>query len=360
MPMNEAPGTQKKIEADFATRLDIRWVIVCLLVFTLLTSRSGIASDDSRTEKWYVSFEVAQKRAKSQNVPMVLHFYAHWCGPCRVMESEVLNSSDVQSALGAGIIGVKIDSDARRDLVSRFGVSSLPTDVIVTSDGKILSKDIGSPGRMAYVARLSRFRAPSSAPVQAPKETHLARVPRVSENPVRSGNSVDPGNSGSPAVSGAQTGVPVAAPGSNAVSGSSVSPVKIHVVTTQTLQQESEKQIGLRGFSPVSLTESEEWKTGDTQFQYEFEGVCYLLASSEELERFKASPERFVPALNGCDPVSLVNEQTAHVGNLELGVTYRSKVYFFSTKRTRDEFLKNPEKFSGAVNISVAQSETAG
>jgi len=359
MLTNEAPGTQKRIETGFATRFNARLVIAGLLAFTLLSSRSGIADDKSRTEKWQASFEAAEKLAKSQNVPMVLHFYAHWCGPCRTMESQVLNSVEVQAVLGAGIVGVKINSDERRDLVGRFGVSSLPTDVIVTSDGKILSKDVGSPGRIGYVARLSRFRAPARAPVQAPEDTHRSRVARVSENPVRSGNSVDSGNSGRPAVNVAQTENPVAAPRLNPVSRSNASPAKVDVVTTQALQRESEKQIGLQGFSPVSLTESEEWKIGDAQFQYEFQGVCYRLASAAELDRFKASPERFVPALNGCDPVSLVNDQTAQVGNIELGVTYHSKVYFFSTKETRDEFLQNPERFSGTDNIHVAQSETA-
>ena len=358
--------------------------MACLFALTLLTGNWANAGNDGNSGGWQSNFESAEALAKAQNVPMVVHFHAHWCGPCRVMETEVLSSADVNAALGVGIIGVKINSDERKDLVSRFGITALPTDVIVSPDGRILSKDVGSPGKSGYIARLLRFTAPASRSTDN-RDTQVAQAADTSGNP---GARV--------ASQSTNSEVPVAAadrtaekPSPDSVSVDRTNDIELAAATsvdsndkvvshsvassesptlsdtaekamTQALRRELDKQIGLHGFSPVSLTESEQWKTGATQFKYEFQGVCYLLTSADELNRFKASPDRFIPALHGCDPVSLMNDQIVQAGHIELGVTYRSKVYFFFSKQTRDEFLSNPEKFSRTNKLTFLQQETEG
>ncbi len=358
--------------------------MACLFALTLLTANWANAGSDGNSGGWQSDFESAEALAKAQNVPMVVHFHAHWCGPCRVMETEVLSSADVNSALGAGIIGVKINSDDRKDLVSRFGISALPTDVIVSPDGRILSKDVGSPGKSGYIARLFRFSAPAKRST-GNRDTQVAQAAGTSGTPdvrvaSRSRKSeVLVAATDRTAEKSSLDSVPVDRTKdielAGATSGDSNDKVVGHSVAssesptlpdtaekamTQALRRESDKQIGLHGFSPVSLTESEQWKTGAPQFKYEFQGVCYLLTSAEELDRFKASPDRFIPALHGCDPVSLVNDKIVQAGHIELGVTYRSRVYFFFSKQTRDKFLSNPEKFSRTNKLTFLQQETEG
>jgi YHS domain-containing protein len=274
------------------------------------------------------------------------------------MESEVLNTPEVHAVLGSGIVGVKVNSDERRDLVSRFGISSLPTDVIVSPDGKILSKDVGSPGRSGYVARLGRFRVPSDSPV-GKSSSIVAQAPGNStKNPVSAASpetvtadSVAVGNRTEAQGVLDKTVVPVDRAAETVIAN----PV---VTMTKTVRSESDKRIGLNGYSPVSLTETESWKTGEARFNCEFQGICYLLSSAEELERFKASPDKFIPALHGFDPVSLVKDQIFESGHLELGVTYQSKVYFFSSRGTRDEFLRNPEKFARSQTLALFSVQT--
>jgi len=355
-----------------------------LLAIAMLTVNGANAGNGDNPGGWQSDFESAEALAKAQKVPMVVHFYAHWCGPCRVMESEVLSSADVHSALGAGIIGVKINSDDRKDLVSRFGISALPTDVIVSPDGRILSKDVGSPGKSGYVARLGRFSAPASRST-GNRDSKVAQAAGTSSNPSvpvvsqSNGSEVPVAAANHTAEKSSRDSVPVdrrkdielaaatSVDSNDKVVGHSVAlsesptlPDTAEKAMTQALRRESDKQIGLHGFSPVSLTESEQWKTGAPQFKYEFQGVCYLLTSAEELDRFKASPDRFIPALHGCDPVSLVNDKIVQAGHIELGVTYRSRVYFFFSKQTRDEFLSNPEKFSRTNKLTFLQQETEG
>ena len=324
-----------------------------LLATTCCFTQIANAGEESRINGWYVDFEKAEALAKANRIPIVIHFHAHWCGPCQTMESEVLNTTEVRAALGSTIIGVKVHCDDRRDLVARFGISSLPTDVIVSADGRILSKDVGSPGRTAYVARLARFRAP--ARVQPGRTgTLLARtsgtnskVPVTAAPPEMKADVLPTTSSGAAGVNVVSNSDSVA-PGESTIPSSVVS-----VAMTKTLRRESNERIGMSGYSPVSLTETGKWKSGEAQFKHEFEGVGYLLSSLEELERFKASPEKFVPALHGCDPVVLVNEQIIETGHIELGVTYRSKVYFFASRKTRDAFMSDPNRFSGTLNLAI-------
>ncbi len=300
-----------------------------LFISSLAFMPTSIANDNVVADTWYSSFEKAELQSKDRGVPIVIHFHAPWCGPCRTMDSEVLETAEVRAALRGGIVGVKVNADDRQDLVIRFGVATLPTDVVVSPDGLILSKTAGSPGRTAYVARLAQFSVAKNA--SATKTT--IDVAATSNRVVVAGNTV--------AASAATVHVTVRAE-----------------ARTKALRQESEYHFGLHGFSPVSLTESETWRVGDSQYRYEFQGVSYQLASEEEFNRFRASPEKFVPALHGCDPVALVNDQVVQAGHIELGVTWRSKVYFFYSKETRDEFLSNPERFVRVKNLTFLSDET--
>ena len=356
-----AGSTARKCAVEF-------WgvVVAGLVMANCLFSQTVNAGNDAHAETWRVDFEKAEALAKEQGVPILIHFHAHWCGPCRTMESEVLETAEVRAALGSGIIGVKVNADDRRDLVSRFGISALPTDVIVSPNGQVMSKNVGSPGRNAYVARLAHFSVPAKSRA-GDKETTVAKtadrsaktpvtqvaqtqvsdvaveqlIPVESENVTFEGTAADETNFA----------------GSDAAATNAQTPGRM---MTKALRRESDKRIGLHGYSPVSLTETETWKSGDAQFKYEFQGVCYQLSSAEELERFKATPEKFIPALHGCDPVALVNDHTVQVGHIELGVTWRSRVYFFYSKKSRDEFLNNPHRFVRKNNLTFFSGETPG
>ena len=217
--------------------LQVPGMIVAGLLMTMSQfAPVASAGDANRTGQWSADFESAEALARENGIPLVIHFYAHWCGPCRMMESQVLNSTEVHTMLGTGIVGVKVNSDHRHNLVSRFDISVLPTDVIISPEGKILSKDAGTSGRSAYVARLARFRLPSGVPAD----------PEAAETAI--------------------------------------------TVMTKTLRREADKQIGLNGYSPVSLTETEEWKTGESQFKYEFQGVCYCLSSARRARTIQSQP----------------------------------------------------------------------
>ena len=81
---------------------------------------------------------------------MLLHFYADWCGPCQQMERDTLNSPSLLQILDANFVAVKLNVDNEADLVTQFGVKSLPYDVLVSPDGRVLSESQGVPAPGAH------------------------------------------------------------------------------------------------------------------------------------------------------------------------------------------------------------------
>ncbi len=121
----------------------------------------------SAGDVWGTNYAQAWRRAKDLNRPVLLHFHATWCGPCRQMERDVLNTPLVLRELSASCVAVKIDCDEQPALVQRFRIESLPCDVLVMPDRKIHYINSGFVTAGEYSSLISRFtKAKSEARVE--------------------------------------------------------------------------------------------------------------------------------------------------------------------------------------------------
>ncbi|MCA9083551.1 MAG: thioredoxin family protein, partial [Planctomycetaceae bacterium] len=117
---------------------------------------NGVATSSSPAPRhWMTSYEEARVIAVRNKLPLLLHFDAPWCGACRRMETEVLNRSEVTAMLGTAVVGVRVNADHNKDLIAEFGISTLPTEVVVFADGTRGSRYTGAQDLTAYVARLN-------------------------------------------------------------------------------------------------------------------------------------------------------------------------------------------------------------
>ena len=106
-------------------------------------------------EGWYSSFEEAQAAATKQDVPLLIHFHATYCGPCRQMASQVLHQPDVTSRLRKGLAAVEVDVAQRPDLARKYQCSTVPRDIIVEPNGSHRTANIGFKSVAAYSALLT-------------------------------------------------------------------------------------------------------------------------------------------------------------------------------------------------------------
>ncbi|MFY0594103.1 thioredoxin [Roseivirga sp.] len=75
----------------------------------------------------------------NQDTPVLVDFYADWCGPCQMM-APVLK--EVAQEMGDKVKVIKIDVDKNQPIAQRFGVRSIPT-LILFKNGKILENRAG-------------------------------------------------------------------------------------------------------------------------------------------------------------------------------------------------------------------------
>ena len=90
-----------------------------------------------------------QNEIINSDKPVLLDFWAPWCGPCRMVGPILEEIAGERSDIKIG----KINVDEQPELASQFRVMSIPT-LIVIKDGKIVNQSIGAKPKNAILAML--------------------------------------------------------------------------------------------------------------------------------------------------------------------------------------------------------------
>ncbi len=88
----------------------------------------------------HVTKSTYEAEVLKSNVPVVVDFWAAWCGPCR-MQGTILEQLDKEMGADQAKI-VKVNVDEEGELAATFGVQSIPT-LLFYKDGKVINKAVG-------------------------------------------------------------------------------------------------------------------------------------------------------------------------------------------------------------------------
>ncbi len=93
------------------------------------------------------------EHVKSSDVPVLVDFWAEWCGPCKMI-SPVLE--EIAEEQAGKIQIVKLNIDDNLDVTRRFDVMSIPT-LILFKDGEPQMRLVGAKPKGALLEEISAF-----------------------------------------------------------------------------------------------------------------------------------------------------------------------------------------------------------
>lgn len=368
--------------------------------------------------QWQPTLDMAKQIAGQTHRLVLVHFWSPSCEPCRRMERDVFPHPQVVAAVETSYTAVKLNADHFPATARQFGVSALPTDIVISPDGQLIDRSVGSVSADKYVGMLNRIAAtvkqsPSAnyaqSPAPHPSQT-LPHSPGIyapgppgypshvsATNPPNGGVSspqapsyavqaVNPGGpparqdlasppfasasvntqSGANQIGGLyqnQAGAqnqpvvppPAAAP---ALPGFDPAPPPAVANAPQGPPQiaNGNPTLGMDGYCPVQLSEKERWVKGNPQWGIIHRGRTYLFAGPEEQSRFYADPDRYAPAYAGSDIVVAVEQGVEANGLREHGAWFDGRVYLFASEQSYERFSADPYGYVRRMQQMAASS----
>src|SRR5215218_11095197 len=101
---------------------------------------------DNNNVVTYVTTQRWNAEVLKSDVPVLVDFWAEWCGPCRMVGPAV---EQLSKTLEGKVKTVKLNVDENQEIAVKYGIHSIPS-LLLFKDGKEIARTVGAAPKEAY------------------------------------------------------------------------------------------------------------------------------------------------------------------------------------------------------------------
>lgn len=105
---------------------------------------------------WMNNLQSGLTQAAQEKKPVMVDFYADWCGWCKKLDKDVYTNPAVID-LARAFVCVKVDTDRDKQDAEKFRVQGLPTIVFLGPDGKVIETFVGYRDAAAFTSVMTEI-----------------------------------------------------------------------------------------------------------------------------------------------------------------------------------------------------------
>ena len=137
---------------EFYKKMLLLLVIVVssvLILFAVTSFQKNTQKQQDQTSnseiniQWNTDLNAAFGLAQKSNKLVFADFYADWCGYCKQLDEDTFVNQNVKQKFAQSYVLVKINVDQNPELASKYQVYSLPTLIIMDSNGNVIKRQEG-------------------------------------------------------------------------------------------------------------------------------------------------------------------------------------------------------------------------
>jgi protein disulfide-isomerase len=324
------------------------------------------ASAASSGIRWQQDLEAAKILARQTGRLVLIHFWTPECAPCVTLEESVFNQPGVGGAIEAQFVPVKLNANENSATAQGYGITRVPTDVIITPDGAVVGKLISPPTPSAYVAEVTQTAAAHRSKPGAPFARATATVPtppqlnaayaNLSVSPSVPPAAAQPTASESQAAASTVSMVPApAAPVSSAnqyAPPATASAVRapFSPPVNQPVAAPAPNQLANPHVAAAPVAGPASMAPGAPAPLAQQPQTSSAVGPVGEPNAQRLPPGAPPLGFDGYCPVSMRNHWKWVAGDPRWGIVHRGRTYWFAGQSEQQQFWTDPDRYSPALS----------